>query len=99
MEDDPQLVDLALCEAAETGDLPTLRQLLSAAPELATAVDHLIGWTPLMHAVMRCQEGAVGLLLEVAPEAALMQDGSGHAPLMSASFAGGTLSPPAKEDL
>lgn len=52
----------ALCDAAEAGDLPALRQLLGAAHELATATDGT-GATPLAYAAERGQVEAVRLLL------------------------------------
>lgn len=72
--------------AAQRGDLPRLRQLLAAAPALATATNR-DGRTALSHAAEAGEEGAVRLLLEAGPEAALLQDSLGRTPLFwAASF-------------
>ena len=64
----------AMCSAAAEGDLPELRRLLAADPELAKSTSGAGSRTPLWHAAAKGTEDAVRLLLEVAPVAALTAD-------------------------
>ena len=74
-----------LSSAAKAGDLPTLRQLLPAAPAgLLTRCDRGRD-TPLFLAILHKQEEAARLLLETAPAAALVKPLDGALPLLTAA--------------
>ena len=75
----------AIRDAAQSGHLPTLQNLLAANPALATA-DLGMGRTALNHAALYGWKGAVRLLLEAAPAMALVPDDEGCLPLHYAAF-------------
>ena len=70
----------AVIEAARRGELRKLRRLLAADPALAAGID-AHGRTALFYATVYSKEHVVRLLLEAAPEAALIADQKGNLPL------------------
>ena len=81
---EPPATAEAMSGAAGRGDLPELRRLLAAGLGLA-ATKNTIGHTPLWHAVVNGKAGAVRLLLDAAPAAAMMAGLWGTLPLHAAA--------------
>ena len=77
---------IQLCDAAQDGDLATVRSLLMQDPSLANAEDK--GWTPLLCAVQEGHEDVVRILIKNGCHTDTQLPTSGQTALMQAAVRG-----------